>query len=125
MKTIEQKEKEAKDYIAKASQHLFVVNDRIFTKVIMFKSNNGNEYFAKLEIEPNKTVRLNIYNIDSYYKWEMKQILFPQYVETKSIPYFKRMKEIVSIIEKEIKIDNNHELINKVNDLTKELELIK
>jgi hypothetical protein len=43
-------------------------------------------------------------------------MLFPQYVKTKSIPYFKAMRELVDMIEKEINLTDNKELVQKVKN---------
>jgi hypothetical protein len=60
-------------------------------------------------------VSINVINA-SRYKWELKQMLFPQYVKTKSIPYFKAMRELVDMIEKEINLTDNKELVQKVKN---------
>lgn len=122
MKTLEQKLNETKEYLAKSAQHLFVVNDSQITKVINF-TRDGKEYFAKLVINGEK-VYLNTYSAEQM-KWDVKYILFPQYVKTKSIPYFKAMKEIVANVEAKIQIGDNSALIAEIQSKVKTLELVK
>lgn len=96
MKTIEQKTKEVKDYVKNSSQHLFIADATIF-KIIPY-TKDGYDYCAKIMINTKtkkvavKTVRTNMI------KGELKHELFPTYVKTKSIPYFKKMREIIAKI---------------------------
>lgn len=122
MKTLEVKLNETKDYLAKSAQHLFVVNDNQITKVITF-TRDGNEYFAKLVIQKDK-VYLNTYSAEKM-KWDVKYTLFPQYVKTKSIPYFKKMREIVELVEAKIQVGDNKSLIEEIQEKVKSLELVK
>lgn len=121
MKTQEQKEKDAKNYIANSAQHLFVVNEKFITKVISFVE-EGTQYYGKLTISPDN-VRLDVYKMG--YKWEIKQVLFPQWVETKSIPYFKKMRELVEIVELGINSKDNKALIETIKEKVKDFEFIK
>ncbi len=114
MKTQEQKLSEAKAYIAKSAQHLFVMNEKTYYKIIPF-TRDGQLHYATLSITGNSNVSINVINANRY-KWELKQMLFPQYVKTKSIPYFKAMRELVDMIEKEINLTDNKELIQKVKN---------
>lgn len=114
MKTQEQKLSEAKAYIAKSAQHLFVMNEKTYYKIIPF-TRDGQLHYATLSITGNSNVSINVINT-SRYKWELKQMLFPQYVKTKSIPYFKAMRELVDMIEKEINLTDNKELVQKVKN---------
>lgn len=122
MKTLEVKLNETKDYLAKSAQHLFVVNDNQITKVITF-TKDGKEYFAKLVIQ-NERVYLNTYSAEQM-KWDAKYILFPQYVTTKSIPYFKKMRELVELVEAKIQHGDNKDLIEEIKTHVKSLELVK
>lgn len=122
MKTLEQKLNDTQDYLAKSAQHLFVVNDTQLTKVIPF-TRDDKKYFAKLVINNDK-VYLNTYSSETM-KWDAKNILFPQYVSTKSIPYFKKMRELVELIESEIEHGKNTELIEKISHRLKSLEIVK
>jgi hypothetical protein len=114
MKTQEQKLSEAKAYIAKSAQHLFVMNEKTYYKIIPF-TRDGQLHYATISITGNSNVSINVINA-SRYKWELKQMLFPQYVKTKSIPYFKAMRELVDMIEKEINLTDNKELVQKVKN---------
>ena len=122
MKTLEQKNSEAKAYIAKSAQHLFVINEKTFYKVISF-TRDGQLHYATLVIA-GENVSINVINTNRY-KWEFKQNLFPQYVKTKSIPYFKAMRELVTLIEAEISLTDNKVLIEKIKTKVKTLELVK
>jgi hypothetical protein len=46
-------------------------------------------------------------------------------VKTKSIPYFKAMRELVSMVEAEISLTDNKDLIEKIKARVKSLELVK
>lgn len=122
MKTLEVKLNETKDYLAKSAQHLFVVNDNQITKVITF-AKDGKEFFAKLVIQNDK-VYLSTYSAEQM-KWDAKYILFPQYVKTKSIPYFKKMREIVDLVQAKIQHGDNQALIEEIKTQVKSLELVK
>lgn len=122
MKTLEQKLNETKEYLAKSAQHLFVVNDNQITKVITF-TKDGKEYFAKLVIQGER-VYLNTYSAETM-KWDAKYILFPQYVKTKSIPYFKAMREIVAEVEAKVQHGDNKALVEEIQAKVKSLELVK
>ena len=122
MKTQEQKNQEAKAYIAKSAQHLFLMNDRIYFKIVPFNV-DGALHYASLKID-GENVSINVINTNRY-KWEFKQHLFPQYVKTKSIPFFKAMKEIVALVESEVNLTDNKGLIEKIKSRVKTLELIK
>lgn len=114
MKTQEQKNLEAKAYIAKSAQHLFVMNEKTYYKIIPF-TRDGQLHYATLSITGNSNVSINVVNTNRY-KWEFKQFLFPQYVKTKSIPYFKAMRELVEMVEKEISLTDNKDLVLKVKN---------
>ena len=118
MKTQEQKQQEAKAYIAKSAQHLFVINEKTYYKIIPF-NRDGVLHYAKLMITGDN-VSLNIVNLNGY-KWDLKQSLFPQYVKTKSTPYFKKMREIVQMVETEIKLTDNQELVDGIKTKIKDL----
>jgi hypothetical protein len=122
MKTLEVKLNETKEYLAKSAQHLFVVNENQITKVITF-TRDGKEYFTKLVIQNDK-VYLNTYP-SGQMKWDVKYTLFPQYVKTKSIPYFKKMREIVELVEAKIQVGDNTALIGEIQEKVKSLELVK
>jgi hypothetical protein len=122
MKTQEQKAQEAKAYIAKSAQHLFIMNEKTYYKIIPF-TRDGQLHYATLTIA-GENVSINVINTNRY-KWEFKASLFPQYVKTKSIPYFKAMRELVSMIEVEISLTDNKTLVEKIKTKVKSLELVK
>lgn len=118
MKTQEQKQLEAKNYLATTAKHLFVINDKFISTLVPFEK-DGQLHYAKLMVAENH-VSIDVINTNRY-KWELKNDLFPQYVKTKSIPYFKKMREIVEMVKAEISLTDNKALIEKI----KELELVK
>lgn len=122
MKTQEQKAQEAKAYIAKSAQHLFIMNEKTYYKIIPF-TRDGQLHYATLTIA-GENVSINVINTNRY-KWEFKASLFPQYVKTKSIPYFKAMRELVALVESEISLTDNKDLIEKIKARVKSLELVK
>ena len=127
MKTQEQKNLEAKAYIAKSAQHLFVMNEKTYYKIIPF-TRDGQLHYATITIA-GENVSINVINTNRY-KWEFKQSLFPQYVKTKSIPYFKAMRELVNMVEAEIsisdtRIHDNKALSEKIKTKLKSLDLVK
>jgi hypothetical protein len=122
MKTQEQKEQEAKKYLATASQHLFIVNDKFIYKIIEYEV-DGKLNYAKLMVSPDN-VTIEQIRPDRF-KWDYKQWLFPQYVKTKSIPHFKKMKEVIALVKSEINLNDNKVLIEKIKQLAKEFELVK
>jgi len=123
MKTQEQKLQDSKNYISKSAQHLFVVNDKTILKVIPFER-DGYKFVGRLMIT-GEHVELRTRSLMSAMKWVLQDYLFPKYVKTKSIPYFKKMRELVSIIEKEINAVDNKVLIEKIKTHLKEVELVK
>lgn len=122
MKTQEQKAQDAKDYIAKSAQHLFIVNDKLIYKVIPFYKDDVLHY-AKLTLG-SEYANIEIVNLNSY-KWDLKYTLFPSYSKTKSIPYFKKMRELVEGITAELSTTDNKALIEKMKSKYKTLELVK
>jgi hypothetical protein len=122
MKTQEQKQLDAKNYLATTAKHLFVVNDKFITTLVPFER-DGKLHYAKLMVGENH-VSIDMVNTNQY-KWVLKALLFPQYVKSKSIPYFKKMREIVEIVKAEISLTDNKALIEKIKDKVKELELAK
>ena len=123
MKTIEQKLQDSKNYISKSAQHLFVVNDKTFLKVIPFEQ-DGYKFVGRLIVKGDH-VELMTRSLTSAMKWDLQDYLFPKYVKTKSIPYFKKMRELVAMIEKEINAVDNKVLIGKIKERLKELEIVK
>ena len=122
MKTQEQKQLEAKNYLATTAKHLFVINDKFISKLIPIEK-DGQLHYAKLVVGPNYAT-IDVINTNRY-KWNLKADLFPQYVKTKSIPHFKKMKEIIEMVRAEISLTDNKYLIEKIKAKSGELELVK
>ena len=96
MKTQEQKSQELKNYITKSSEHLFVVNEKQIMKIIPFTVDGVDYVYQAYFADNHVSIKLRKIQYDKQYH---KLDLFPVYVKTKSIPYFKRMREIVGVIE--------------------------
>lgn len=122
MKTQEQKQLEAKNYLATTAKHLFVINEKFISKLVPFER-DGQLHYAKLVVGPNYAT-IDVINPNRY-KWELKSDLFPQYVKTKSIPYFKKMREIVEMVAAEVSLTDNKALLEKVKAKFSEIELVK
>lgn len=122
MKTQEQKIKETKDYIAKSAQHLFSINDKILYKIISF-SRDGQVHYATITFI-GENVNLRLIDINRY-KSELKHVLFPKYLKTISIPYFKKMRNLITLIESELSLHDNKKVIEKIENKLKDLNLVK
>lgn len=133
-KTKSQIEKEALAYLTKTSNHVFVTESGHLYKIVPFVS-EGTNYYATIHIGKDSVV-INTKEVLSerqfaYYGNNslsvLKSSLFPTYNKTKSIPNFKRMREFVALIMKDLKTDSksNQELSAKVKDKVKELELLR
>lgn len=96
MKTQEQKSQELKNYITKSSEHLFVVNEKQIMKIIPFTIDGVDYVYQAYFADNYVSIKTRKIQYDKQYH---KLDLFPVYVKTKSIPYFKRMREIVKVIE--------------------------
>lgn len=119
MKTIEQKAKEVKDYVNNASQHLFISDDTTLFKIIPYIK-DGVDYCAKIMIN-TKTKKVGVKSVKTnMLKGELKHELFPTYVKTKSIPYFKKMREIIA----KVTIHNGMISIPDIEKEITELELV-
>ena len=123
MKTLEQKYADTQNYVAKSAQHLFVVNENIFLKPIFFER-EGDKFIGKLIIT-NGEAHIQTRTCWTAMKWTIQDYLFPSYMKTKSIPYFKQMREIVSLVQEKISPVDNTELIKEINMLVKELKPFK
>jgi len=132
-KTKQQIETEVSNYLNKTSKHLFVTESGYYYKIITFKRNE-KEYYATLLFN-NDNFQINDQEIvsDNYYNYYgnnttnmIKHMLFPEYYKTKSIPFFKKMKNLIKEIEQEITSDNttNKALIDKFKTKIVELQLI-
>jgi hypothetical protein len=119
MKTIEQKAKEVKDYVNNASQHLFISDDTTLFKIIPY-TKDGIDYCAKIMIN-TKTKKVAVKSVrTNMIKGELKHELFPTYVKTKSIPYFKKMREIIA----KVTIVDGMVTIPEIEKEIAELELV-
>lgn len=133
-KSKDQIEKQVEAYLNKTSNHLFLLDNGYLLKVITL-SDEGNLYYATIMIKKDQ-VHLTVQPMvtDNQIRWYgnntanvIKKSIFPQYYKAKSIPYFKRMRTLVSEIKSEINLDNskNKSLIEKIKTRVIELELIK
>ncbi len=119
MKTLEQKAKEVKNYVNNASQHLFISDDTTLFKIIPY-TKDGIDYCAKIMIN-TKTKKVAVKSVrTNMIKGELKHELFPTYVKTKSIPYFKKMREIIA----KITIVDRVVIIPELEKEIAELELV-
>jgi len=113
MKTKEQLTSIAEAYLNKANKHLFVTNDGYFFKVETIER-DGNKYYVTIYMSPEKVIiRTDEILSDGRYKLfgnnsvsYMKSTIFTPWNKKKSIPYFKKMKEFVSEIMKDVSLDN-------------------
>jgi hypothetical protein len=97
MKTVEQKNKETQDYLNNSAQHLFIADDITIFKLIPY-TKDGIGYCAKIMFN-TKTKKISVTTPrTNILKGELKHVLFPTYVKTKSIPYFKKMRDIIAKI---------------------------
>ena len=119
MKTIEQKDKEVKDYVKNSSQHLFIADDTTLFKIIPY-TNDGIDYCAKIMVN-TKTKKVIVNKMKTnMIKGELKHLLFPTYVKTKSIPYFKKMRGIIA----KITIIDGVVIVPDLEQEIQELELV-
>lgn len=133
-KTKSQLEKEALAYLTKTSKHVFVTESGHLYKIVPFVS-EGVNYYATIHIgKDNVVISTKEVLSDRQFAYYgnnslnvLKASLFPRYNKAKSIPNFKRMREFVELIMKDLKTDSksNQELSAKIKDKVKELELIK
>ena len=133
-KTKSQIEKQALAYLNKTSLHAFVTNDGYIYKIITFQ-NEGKHYYATIMLGKGK-VLINTQEVVSdrqfaYYGNNTLNVLqsnlFPTWYKAKSIPNFKKLKEVIAEIQKEIKVDSksNAELAEKIKLKLADLELAK
>lgn len=132
-KTKQELQLEVEKYIKKCSEHLFVINKDTFYKIHYFEK-GSKKYYAIIMLRKdwvNITVRpIEINEGDYYYTMcgngypnVIKQTLFSTYNKTKSIPYFKKMKEVVSKIMNAISLESkdNIKLASEYKDELGEL----
>ena len=134
IKTNEQIVKEAKAYLTKTSNHLYTTKGGFIYKVITFERDD-KFYYITLTIG-NGRVMLNVKNLEenmTHYIQNygnnalnvLKDSIYPRYQETKSLPYFKKMRELSKEILSKISLDNkaNAELIEDIKSRLTEFEL--
>jgi predicted double-glycine peptidase len=130
MKTKEEILNGVKKYLTKTSNHLFTTKAHDFYKVEMIERDD-KIYRVYIGIK-NANVTIRTEQIGSYDYWQnnllnlIQSSTFPTYYETKSIPYFKKMREFVKEIMSEVKVDNkaNLELAEKMKDKISDLAKI-
>lgn len=133
-KTKQQIETEVTTYLDKTSKHLFITESGYFYTVITMKQND-KLYYVTIMIGKGQ-VQLNVREAvsDSNFNYYgnnttnmVKVALFPEYYKAQSIPYFKKMRNLVEEISKEVSIDNtkNQALIEKIKTKIGDLEIIK
>lgn len=127
-------EKEALAYLTKVSKHLYVTNTGHMYKIILFESEGKHYYaiihFTKDNILINTREALSDRQF-SYYGNNslsvLKDIVFPPVNKIQSMPYFKKMKDLIEEIKGEIKTDSqsNAKLVEKFKSRLPDLELVK
>jgi hypothetical protein len=128
-KTQEQLTSEINAYITKTSQHLFSVDNKLITHV-PFK--DGSQLGFATIIISNDKLYINAYPMlsESTYNFYgnnslsvRKDQCFPPYQKTVSIPYFKKMKQLVAEIKEHLTLnrEQNKELSEKYSPMVSEV----
>jgi hypothetical protein len=131
MKTQEQVSIEIKNYLNKTSNHLFVTESGHMYKIQSFER-EAKLYYAAITLGKG-VVSINVKEAlhDRTYAWYgnnsldvLKAVVFPSYQKSKSIPYFKKMRELMTELMAEIQIDNslNKDLVEKIKTMLPQLE---
>ena len=131
MKTQEQVSIEINNYLNKASNHLFVTESGHMYKIQTFER-EGKRYYATITLGKG-FVSINVKEAlnDRTYSWYgnnsldvLKNVVFPSYQKSKSIPYFKKMRELMTGLMSEIQVDNslNKDLVEKIKTMLPQLE---
>jgi hypothetical protein len=120
-------------YLNKTSNHLFTTADGYLYKIETFER-EGKLYYATIFLGNGKViVDVKEAISERQFTWYgnntlnvLQQELFPKYFKAKSIPYFKKMKEIIKDLMSELKVNNadNKELIEKIKTRLPELEKV-
>jgi len=131
MKTQEQVSIEVNNYFNKASNHLFVTESGHMYKIQTFER-EGKRYYATITLGKGfASIQVRETLNERTYAWcgnnslnVMKDIAFPRYQKSKSIPYFKKMRELMTELMSEIQIDNslNKDLVEKIKAMLPQLE---
>jgi hypothetical protein len=133
-KTKQELEKQLENYLVKASNHVYLIEGGFYYKVLPLH-NEGNLYYATLIMGKDKVI-MNVkqaiperdyqcYGNDSANV--VKRRLFPEHYKSKSIPNFKRIRNLIDSIKPLIKFDSksNEELIEIIKGRLIELEPVK
>lgn len=131
MKTQEQVSIEINNYLNKASNHLFITESGHMYKIQTFER-EGKRYYATITLGKG-FVSINVKEAlnDRTYSWYgnnsldvLKNVVFPSYQKSKSIPYFKKMRELMTGLMSEIQVDNslNKDLVEKIKAMLPQLE---
>ncbi len=125
---------QVEQYLDKTTLHLYVTESGHLYKILPLY-NEGKLYIATIMIgKDNVIINTKEAVTDYMYKTYgngtanvIKKGLFPDYYKTKSIPNFKRFKNLIDEIKADIKFTSidNKDLINMIKIKTIELELIK
>jgi hypothetical protein len=132
IKTIEEIRKSAKAYLTKTSKHLLATADGYLYKIESFER-DGKLYYATIFMGNGKVI-INVSEAisDRQYSYVgnnalsiLQQNIFPAYLKTVSLPYFKKMRAIIKDLMLEISTDNvkNKDLAEKFK--TRLPELVK
>jgi hypothetical protein len=92
----------------------------------------GKRYYATITLGKG-FVSINVKEAlnDRTYSWYgnnsldvLKNVVFPSYQKSKSIPYFKKMRELMTGLMSEIQVDNslNKDLVEKIKAMLPQLE---
>ena len=134
MKTKQQIQNEVSKYLSKTSQHLFTTAQGYLYKIETFER-DGKLYYATI-LMGKGNVMITVKEAMSDRQFAdagnnslnlLQQGIFPTYFKTQSIPYFKKMREMIKYLMGEIKVDeeSNKELITKLKAKLPELEPTK
>lgn len=132
-KTKQEIDTQVVQYLNKAKLHLYVTEKGYLYKILPMEK-DGKMYITTIMIGKDN-VMINTSEAVSEYMYQtngngtanvVKKGLFPDYYKTKSIPNFKRMKNLIEEITGEINLNNlNKDLIEKIKLKVVELELFK
>lgn len=134
LKTKQEIVNQAKAYLTKTSQHLFVTPKGVLYHIESFER-DGKLYYATIFIDNDKLM-LNVKEAvtDRQYAWAgnntlslLQNELFPAYLKVQSIPYFKKMRALVAEILADISVYNaiNEKLAGKLKERLSDLVLVK
>lgn len=128
-KTQEQLTSEINAYLTKTSQHLFSVDNKLIT-FVPFKDGSQDAYATiiitndKISIFAQSMLSDYMYNTYGNNSLNVcKNMCFPQYQKSSSIPYFKKMKALVAEITPQLTLNSeqNYELSEKYSPMVSEV----